>query len=279
MTEAKKDLVVLQGSAITPMDMLKMAVSQNADLDKLEKLMQLQERWENNEARKAFNVALGKFKADAITVNKDSSVSFTTDKGVTSYRHASLGNVCNVLNPALSAHDLSFRWETERLSDKVRVTCILSHALGHSASVSLEGSLDTSGGKNNIQALGSTVSYLQRYTLLAVTGTATMEGDDDGAGGDDKGGGSGTGDDSGGGGKKDGDGLPVCTDAKFTEMCVDVYDKDDPGKIKTMGWKSLVTSGSKPVERLISMLQTKYEFTDKQIAEMRGWSVKKGSAK
>ena len=45
-----------------------------------------------------------------------------------------------------------------------------------------EAPLDTSGGKNNIQAMGSAVSYLERYTLLAITGLSTKEMDDDGRG-------------------------------------------------------------------------------------------------
>ena len=62
----------------------------------------------------------------------------------------------------------------------IRVTCVLSHILGHSERVTLQASPDQSGGKNNIQAVGSTVTYLERYTLLAVTGLATAEQDDDG---------------------------------------------------------------------------------------------------
>lgn len=165
--------------AVTPMDMLQMAVSQGADLDKLEKLMALQERWEANEARKAFNEAMGEFKAESITVNKDSDVSF----GTTKYSHASLGNICNVIGAALARHGLSYRWNTQQTEGKIKVTCVISHRSGHSESVSLEASADASGGKNNIQAIGSTVSYLERYTLLAATGTATENQDDDGAGG------------------------------------------------------------------------------------------------
>jgi hypothetical protein len=63
----------------------------------------------------------------------------------------------------------------------VKVTCKLTHKQGHSEEVTLEAPLDTSGGKNNIQAMGSSVSYLERYTLLAITGLATKEQDDDGA--------------------------------------------------------------------------------------------------
>jgi hypothetical protein len=52
--------------------------------------------------------------------------------------------------------------------------------MGHSESTSLSASPDTSGSKNAIQAIGSTVSYLQRYTILALTGLATEDMDDDG---------------------------------------------------------------------------------------------------
>ena len=41
----------------TPSHLLQMAVQQGADLDKLERLMALQERWEATEARKAYDTA------------------------------------------------------------------------------------------------------------------------------------------------------------------------------------------------------------------------------
>ena len=173
--------LVTQQTAITPMSMLQMAVSQNADLDKLEKLMALQERWEANEARKAYISALADFKSDPLIINKDKHVEFQTSKGVTAYNHATLGNICNIIGAALAKHGLSYRWATEQ-NGKIKVTCTLMHSLGHSESVSLESSADESGGKNSIQAIGSAVSYLQRYTLLAITGTATQEQDDDGKG-------------------------------------------------------------------------------------------------
>lgn len=172
----KNDVVAKPLNAITPMDMLQMAVSQNADLDKLEKLMALQERWEANEARKAFAEALTAFKSDPITIDKDKHVKF----GNTEYNHATLGNVCNVIGSALSRHGLSYRWNTDQADGKIKVSCVLMHVKGHSESISLEAVADTSGAKNGIQAIGSTVSYLQRYTLLAITGTATQDQDDDG---------------------------------------------------------------------------------------------------
>jgi len=52
--------------------------------------------------------------------------------------------------------------------------------MGHSESVTLQSATDDSGKKNNIQALGSAITYLQRYTLLSITGLATEDQDDDG---------------------------------------------------------------------------------------------------
>ncbi len=44
----------------------------------------------------------------------------------------------------------------------------------------MSASPDTSGSKNSIQAIGSTVSYLQRYTLFAILGLASTDQDNDG---------------------------------------------------------------------------------------------------
>jgi hypothetical protein len=122
------------------------------------------------------------FKKDPPSIEKDRKVSYKTDKGTTAYNHASLGNVTDKINSSLGKHGLSAAWTTEQGEKGVTVTCKITHVLGHSESTSLTAALDTSGGKNNIQALGSTISYLERYTILALTGLATHEMDDDGAG-------------------------------------------------------------------------------------------------
>lgn len=170
----------LPSVAVTPMQMLAMAIERGADVGMLAKLMDLQERWEANEARKAFVAALSAFKASPPTIAKNKHVKFQTAKGMTEYDHATLDQVASVIGAALSLHGLSHRWETEQGDGgRIRVTCILQHVMGHAERVTLQASPDESGGKNNIQAVGSTVSYLQRYTLLAATGLAASDQDDD----------------------------------------------------------------------------------------------------
>jgi hypothetical protein len=168
-------------TAITPMDMLQIAVDKGADLDQLTKLMDLQERWEKNEARKAFVVAINSFKADPPRIFKNRHVSFSAKGGRTEYDHATLDQVCDLVGKALSDHGLSHRWEVEQPDAGINVTCVLTHTLGHEERVTMRALPDDSGSKNLIQQIGSATTYLQRYTLLAATGLAATDQDDDGA--------------------------------------------------------------------------------------------------
>lgn len=61
---------------------------------------------------------------------------------------------------------------------KVSVTCIISHRDGHSEENTLSASVDTSGNKNHLQAIGSAVTYLQRYSLKAALGLSVADDDD-----------------------------------------------------------------------------------------------------
>ena len=148
----------------------------NVDIDKLSKFFDLHERWEKNEAKKAYVEAMSAFKENPPKIIKDCHVSY----GTTKYDHASLFNVTSTINEALSKHGLTASWTTEQNENRVTVTCVITHVLGHSERTSLSSAPDTSGSKNPIQAIGSAVSYLQRYTLLSLVGIATEGQDDDG---------------------------------------------------------------------------------------------------
>ena len=166
-------------TTVTPMMMLQTAVAKGADLEQLQKLMDLQDRWEKNEARKAYVTAITAFKQKPPDVLKKKDVSF----GTTKYKHATLDNASELIGAALSEVGISHRWNVEQLEGGIiKVTCILTHVQGHSESVSMQAMADTSGSKNSIQAIGSTTSYLQRYTLFSATGIAAKDQDDDGRG-------------------------------------------------------------------------------------------------
>lgn len=174
------ELVVMQGAAITPMSILQIAVGQGQDVDKLTKLMELQERFEANEARKAFNVAMAEFKKAPPQILKNHLVTYKPEgKPEVRYWHSTLDNVCEKVIPALSAVGISHKWTIAQGEFGIAVTCVLTHVLGHSEATTLRSSPDASGGKNPIQAIVSAVSYMERHSLLASVGMATEEMDDD----------------------------------------------------------------------------------------------------
>lgn len=161
----------------TPMDMLQTAIAQTADMDRLKALMDLQERWEANQARKAFVSAMSGFKSEPIKILKTKQVSIP---GGAKFAHATLADVVDGAVAAMSKHGLSHKWETKQENGMITVTCIVTHQDGHSERVTLSAPPDDSGKKNRIQEVASTVTYLERYTLMAACGLAAKDMDDDG---------------------------------------------------------------------------------------------------
>jgi hypothetical protein len=176
--EVSTELVRAEEAAISPMSILQMAVSQGANIDQLTKLMELQERFEANEARKAYSVAFSDFKAEAINIVKNMTVK---DGPLKDKKYADLFGVVSAITPLMSKHGLSHSWKLSKDEPLwMEVTCTIRHILGHSESVSMGAAPDSGPGRNAIQARGSAKSYLERYTLLAATGTAASGVDNDG---------------------------------------------------------------------------------------------------
>lgn len=168
-------------AAASPDNLLVMAMQQGASVETLERLLALKERHDANVARQAYTEAMARAKLNPPTIKKDKHVAFATQKGVTQYDHATLGNIVNKVVAWLGEHGFSHAWDIKQLQGgRIAVTCTLTHSLGHREHVTLEASRDDSGTKNDIQAVSSAVTYLERYTLLAITGLATEDQDDDG---------------------------------------------------------------------------------------------------
>lgn len=159
-----------------PASLLALAIEKGSQVEALEKIMDLQERWDINQSRKAFYAARVKFQSLCPVIKKNSTVEY----GKTKWNYADLSDIAEQIKPSLSECDLTYRWETEDSGATIRVTCILSHMDGHSESNTMGAGEDDSGQKNLIQQRGSTMTYLQRYTLIGVLGITSADNDDDG---------------------------------------------------------------------------------------------------
>lgn len=157
--------------SLNPLQLVQTAVESNADIDKLERLMGLQERWEKQNSRKRFLEAMAEFQRtcpDILKLKKAHNSSY-----------APLGDIVAQIREPLADCGLSYRFEQDH-NNGITVKCIVSHLDGHSETTQMTAGADTSGSKNAIQAIASTVTYLSRYTLTAALGIVTADADLDG---------------------------------------------------------------------------------------------------
>lgn len=155
----------------------RVVMNPDADLDKLERMLVMKERVDAQNARIAFSHALASARKDMPTIVKDAVVDFTSNKGRTHYKHETLAGIAKQIDPILAANGLSYRFRTGQ-QNGVSVTCIIEHVQGHLEETTLSASPDQSGNKNGFQAIGSAVTYLQRYTLKAALGLSAEVDDD-----------------------------------------------------------------------------------------------------
>lgn len=165
----------------TAVDVLLNAIQRHPDMDlvKLEKLMDLAERWRAAEAKRAYVTAFAAFKRNMPDVIKDMlNKQYGSD-------YSSLANLVNKTNRYLGEYGLNASWRPDPdYSSGIVVKCILQHVDGHEEAVTLKGPPDTSGQKNPLQQIKSTLTYLEGATFQAITGVVARSAcaDDDGNG-------------------------------------------------------------------------------------------------
>ena len=141
----------------------RVALDPSADVAKLEKMIELQERVMKNQAKAQFDQAMLQFQIKKPILEKAS-------QGHNS-KYAKLEYIQSQIEPVLREFGLFVRWSTEATQDnKTRVTCICTHIGGHSETSSMDVVPDKGGSKSDIQANGSAISYAQRYTLRSLLG-------------------------------------------------------------------------------------------------------------
>lgn len=163
-----------QGSELVLM-FERLARDPGVDVDKLERLIAMQERILKFNAEAAFNAAFVKMQPEIPVIEE----SRAGDSG--KWHYAPLEDIVEVVRPILSRHGFTLTHKTEWPDAKmVKVVGILTHEQGHARLSEFQAQADGSGSKNAIQALGSSVSYGKRYTTKDLLCIVTREEDDDG---------------------------------------------------------------------------------------------------
>jgi hypothetical protein len=162
-----------------PNETIKLAIEKGADLDKLEKLLTLQERYEANQAKKIYNAEMVTVQHEMPTVAK----SLKNDQTHSSY--ASLEDIINKTREIYTARGFSISFY-EGITDKqeqIRICADVVHASGHKETYWYDVPLDGMGLRGNsnmtkIHAKASSTSYARRYLMCMIWNIPT--GDDDG---------------------------------------------------------------------------------------------------
>ena len=157
------------------------------NVEKMAALLDMQERVVAKRAEAEFNQALARLMKVLPRVKKNGVVEYPEDKNkpqgpkAKAFNFARWEDIDAAIRPLLDAEGFSLSFNSApRTGDGggIVVTGTLLHGGGHSRSASIPLALDASGGKNNLQAMGSTFSYGKRYTTTALL-NLVFEGEDD----------------------------------------------------------------------------------------------------
>ncbi len=137
------------------------ALNPDVDIDKMERLLQMQERVMDRQAMMAYSAAMA---------------AMQTNNGC----YATLEDIVDTVRPIMQKHGfaVSFRIQTQERG--IQITGVLMHKDGHREETSMLLPADISGNKNAVQAFGSSTSYGKRYVLSALLNITTRGQDDNG---------------------------------------------------------------------------------------------------
>jgi hypothetical protein len=151
----------------------------NVDIDKLERLLEMQERVIGREAKASYFAALAEMQPKLPVIAERGAIS--TDRGKTvQSTYALWEDVNEAIRPILSEYGFALSFKVRRAEGEIVTTGILSHRDGHSEETELSLPSDNSGSKNAVQAVGSSTSYGKRYTAFALLNITSTGEDDDG---------------------------------------------------------------------------------------------------
>jgi len=169
-TRKDQELTIQQSETAAIMSVIeRVAMSPDADIEKLERMLDMQERVLNRNAKQAFT-------ADLAAMQEDLPRIIEHGVGHNNAKFAKLEDINDVIRPVLHRHGFAVTFRIKNENNLVWVYTVLSHKMGHSEETSIPLALDNSGNKNAVQAVGSSISYGKRYGICAMLNIST--GDD-----------------------------------------------------------------------------------------------------
>lgn len=156
----------------------------SVDIDKMERLIAMQERVEARHADAAFTAAKIAMRPQLPVIDQRGRITIrdknNPDKIIQETKFARFEDIHAAVTPILTDFGFDVTFKNGLSQDgKVRVTTILKHVGGHSEETYFDLPHDSSGSKNAVQAVGSSTSYAKRYGMLSILNIRVAGEDDD----------------------------------------------------------------------------------------------------
>lgn len=149
------------------------------DTGKMKELLDMQERLEERQARREFIEAENALQDELPSIGKKGEIK--NNSGAVQSRYSKWEDIHRVITPLLRRNGFSLSFNIDTQNGMTCVEAVLSHVGGHvKTSGFMRLPTDKSGNKNDVQGVGSALSYGKRYTTIAILNLNTEGEDDDG---------------------------------------------------------------------------------------------------
>lgn len=156
------------------------------DVTKVQALLDMQLQIWDRMAKMAFSRDYSAMSLEVPKIKKTKQVQYKnkeTGKMENAFKHEVLEDIDDVVRPLLAKHGFAFSYTTRnREGGGLIAVGTLIHRDGHEKVAEIPLAIDTSGGKTNLQGMGSTASYGVRYLQKILLNIVTVDEDNDGAG-------------------------------------------------------------------------------------------------
>jgi len=176
--EPTPDVFTTSGQLLTVIE--RAASNKEIDVDKMDKLLQMQERILAKQAEQQFNEAMREVQSQVPRILRDATNPSTNS------RYTRLESLLKVIVPIYTEHGFSISFGTADcpIPAHYRITAVVSHKGGHSRPYQCDIPIDDKGmkgmqNKTATHGFGSTMSYGRRYLTLLVFNIALVNEDDD----------------------------------------------------------------------------------------------------
>lgn len=174
----RKEVATVSDSTALMQVIERAARDPSVDIERMERLLQMHERLTAKQAEASYAEALARLQPKLPIIRERGNIK--NSAGTVQSKYALWEDIVGIITPILASEGFSLSFRIAHPDNKIEVTGVLTHERGHGERTAIVLPADTSGSKNAVQAVASSVSYGKRYTAGALLNLRTGELDDDG---------------------------------------------------------------------------------------------------